>query len=107
MARIARDAVGAVGQRVLHRELDVVEAGRHQLLQPLRIGQHAGGDEVAVEPGRRGVAHDLGRSRRTAGSPPERCSCSTPISAASAKTRPQVSASSSAEARASSTGFEQ
>src|SRR5882724_5754413 len=47
------------------------------------------------------------RSRRAPGSPPERCTCSTPSAAASLNTRDQVAASSSLSRGSSATGLEQ
>src|SRR5258706_1337345 len=47
------------------------------------------------------------RSRRDAGSPPERCTCSTPGPAASRNTRAQVAVSSSLSRLSISSGFEQ
>src|SRR5215471_6144653 len=48
-----------------------------------------------------------GRSRRAAGSPPERCTCSTPSAAASRQTRAQLAVSSSSTRLSSASGFEQ
>lgn len=47
----ARDPVGGTFSCVLKAELDVVEAGVHQLLEPLAREADAGGDEVGVELG--------------------------------------------------------
>src|SRR5688572_27510508 len=47
------------------------------------------------------------RSRRAPGSPPERCTCSTPSAAASENTRAQVALSSSSSRRSSVSGLEQ
>src|SRR5579871_2733470 len=47
------------------------------------------------------------RSRRDAGSPPERCTCSTPRPAASRNTRAHVAASSSSSRLSIASGFEQ
>src|ERR1051326_3417030 len=47
------------------------------------------------------------RSRRAPGSPPDRCTCSTPSAAASLNTRAQVAASSSSSRRSSAIGLEQ
>jgi hypothetical protein len=59
-AGVAADAVGAARFRVLDGELHVVEAGFDQLVEAPLVRQHAGGDEVGVEPGRDGVADDGG-----------------------------------------------
>ena len=52
-ALVAADAVGVLGRRVdvLDRDLHVVEAGLFELLQPVALQQHGGGDEVGVEAG--------------------------------------------------------
>ena len=47
------------------------------------------------------------RSRRAAGSPPDRCTCSTPSAAASCITRTQVAVSSSPSRGSSASGLEQ
>ena len=47
------------------------------------------------------------RSRRDAGSPPDRCTCSTPNAAASSNTLAQVAVSSSSARSSSASGFEQ
>src|SRR5882757_8040513 len=47
------------------------------------------------------------RSRRAPGSPPDRCTCSTPSAAASINTRDQVAASSSPSRGSSASGLEQ
>src|SRR5215471_16719382 len=47
------------------------------------------------------------RSRRDAGSPPKRCTCSTPSPAASRNTRAHVEASSSSSRLSIASGFEQ
>src|SRR6516225_4088508 len=47
------------------------------------------------------------RSRRAPGSPPDKCTCRTPSSAASRKTRSQVAVSSSSSLASSASGFEQ
>ena len=56
---IVGDAVGVGGLRVLDRHLHVVEAEHGQPLQPLARQQHAGGDQVGVEPDLGRLRHDL------------------------------------------------
>ena len=50
-----------------------------------RIEADRRGDQVGVKPGVMRRSDDLGRSRRDAGSPPDRCTCNTPSAAASSK----------------------
>ena len=75
----------------------------------MRVGDaDARGDQIGVEPGLARVAAAIStRSRRAPGSPPERCTCSTPSAAASVNTRDQVAASSSSSRGSSASGFEQ
>ena len=51
------DAVGVARLHVLQAELDVIEPGARQRVQPRRIEQDPGGDEVAVHPQPGGAPH--------------------------------------------------
>ena len=105
---IVSDAVGVGGVAVLDRNLHVIEAAGGQVLEPLPCQQNPGGDQVRVKAGTLAArAMICARSRRTVGSPPDKCSCSTPSSAACANTSHHASVDSSSWARSRLSGFEQ
>ena len=85
----AGDAVAFSGCEVLEAQLDMVEPGGGEGLDLARAAQRAGGDEVAVEAEPVAAPISARRSRRAIGSPPEKCTCSTPSAAASPSTRRQ------------------
>ncbi len=90
--RIAADALGAAGLGVLQAELHMVQPGRRPgPADRGRVEQHAGGDEVGVEPGLGGAPRPAppGRAAPSARRPRDG-PAGTPSAAASSKTRAQV-----------------
>ena len=97
-----------VGREILEAQLDVLQPGGGEGLDLARAAQRAGGDEVAVEAEPVAAAISARRSRRAIGSPPEKCTCSTPSAAASREhAAPVLLAESSPAARSRFTGLEQ
>src|SRR5215831_6591696 len=103
---VAGDVVSGSSLAVLDGDLHVVEPGFGQRAEGLLGDAHGGGDEVAVKAARAPAVMST-RSRRAPGSPPDKCTCKTPSSAASRKTRSQVAVSSSSSLGSSASGFEQ
>jgi hypothetical protein len=77
----------------------MIEAGVSERVQQLVGDADSRGNEIGVEAGRTGAGSDLHEVAPRAGSPPDRCTCSTPIAAASCITRTHVAVSSSPLAR--------
>src|SRR3954451_16233514 len=104
---VAADAIGEGFFNAREADLDVPEPGIRKLAQPLARQQHRRGDEVGVEADVAGMLTSSTRSLRAVGSPPEKCTWSTPISASSLRTFFHSSVVSSLPERSSSTGLEQ
>lgn len=62
---VARDAVGAGWIHVLHAQLHVFQPGCLQLVQHRLAASDTGGDQIAVQPQRARMRHQLGRSLRS------------------------------------------
>src|SRR3546814_9291287 len=58
-AAIAGDPVGRIRLVALEAQLHMIEPRRRERRHARGVEQHAGRDEVRVEPGRRGVAHEF------------------------------------------------
>ena len=101
------DAVGILRIGILERDLHMIEAALDQPLQPRPVQRHRGRDQVGIQPRPRTWATMSSRSVRKVGSPPERWSCTTPISAAWLKTFRHSSVLISRLTRSSSSGLEQ
>ena len=69
--------------------------------------QNPGGDQVRVKANARRLRNDLCQIAPHRRLPPDKCSCSTPSSAACANTSHHASVDSSSRARSRSSGFEQ
>lgn len=104
---VARDAVGAGWIHVLHAQLHVFQPGCLQLVQHRLAASDTGGDQIAVQPQRARMRHQLGQILAQLGSPPEKCACSTPISAACSSKERQPAVSISSRSAASAIGLEQ
>ena len=58
-AAVIADALRRFGLGILEAELDMVQPGLDQAGEPLAVQRHARGDQIAVEPGGGGMAHQL------------------------------------------------
>ena len=101
----ARDHLGAFARGALDAQLNMVEARLAKAPQLVLVEQSAAGDQVGIEICARACTISSTRSPRSTGSPPERCNCTTPSSAACEKTRRHSSVESSARERWKSTGI--
>ena len=102
---IVGDTIRARCIHVLQRKLDMVQSYLLQLREARRVNPDRRGDQIGVEPAACAAAVISTRSRRDAGSPPDRCTCSTPSAAASRNTRAQVAVSSSSARLSSAKGL--